>query len=74
MALTDSTILEADQEKCLDQALTVVRQESFEMKRNLDKNQYVEAFKHASTMLAELRTSVLAPKFYYRLCKLASFG
>jgi hypothetical protein len=30
----------------------------------------MEALKHASAMLAELRTSNLAPKSYYELCML----
>jgi hypothetical protein len=28
----------------------------------------MEALKHASTMIAELRTSLLSPKNYYDLC------
>ena len=33
-----------------------------------DKTKLMEALKHASTMLAELRTSNLSPKNYYELC------
>lgn len=33
-----------------------------------DKDELREALKHASNMLAELRTSLLSPKAYYELC------
>ena len=38
------------------------------MKRCLDKSKLMDALKHASTMLGELRTSLLSPKSYYELC------
>uniref|UniRef100_A0A914DM28 Vacuolar protein sorting-associated protein 35 n=1 Tax=Acrobeloides nanus TaxID=290746 RepID=A0A914DM28_9BILA len=62
-----SPIIEADQERLLDEALRVVKTESFEMKRCLDRGDRMEGLKHASQMIAELRTSALSPKFYYRL-------
>lgn len=34
-----------------------------------DKNKLMDALKHASNMLHELRTSLLSPKSYYELCK-----
>lgn len=37
------------------------------MKSSLDNNQLMDALKHASTMLGELRTSLLSPKSYYEL-------
>lgn len=37
------------------------------MKRCLDKSKLMEALKHASNMLGELRTSLLSPKSYYEL-------
>ncbi|KAL3108030.1 hypothetical protein niasHT_018192 [Heterodera trifolii] len=55
------------QEALLDSALKVVKNESFEMKRALDRNELMEGLKHAAQMLCELRTSLLTPKFYYRL-------
>lgn len=58
-----------DQETLLDSALKIVKNESFEMKRALDRNELMEGLKHAAQMLCELRTSLLTPKFYYRLCK-----
>jgi len=35
-----------------------------------DKNKLMDALKHASNMLGELRTSMLSPKSYYELCML----
>jgi len=29
----------------------------------------MDGLKHCSNMLAELRTSLLSPKYYYELCK-----
>ena len=34
----------------------------------------MDALKHASTMLGELRTSLLSPKSYYELCILLSLS
>lgn len=56
-----------EQEKLLDEALGVVKVQSFQMKRCLDKTKLMEALKHASNMLGELRTSLLSPKSYYEL-------
>lgn len=42
--------------------------QAFQMKRCLDKSKLMDALKHASTMLGELRTSLLSPKSYYELC------
>lgn len=57
-----------EQEKLLDTALGVVKLQALEMKRCLDKNKLMDGLKHASTMLGELRTSLLSPKSYYELC------
>jgi vacuolar protein sorting-associated protein 35 len=56
-----------EQEKFLDEASIVVKKEAFQMKRCLDKSQLMDALKHASNMLGELRTSMLSPKSYYEL-------
>jgi Vacuolar protein sorting-associated protein 35 len=40
------------------------------MRRCIEKLQILDALKHASMMLAELRTSSLGPKHYYELCTL----
>lgn len=57
-----------EQEKFLEEALGVVRAQAFQMKRSLDKSKQMDGLKHASSMLAELRTSLLSPKSYYELC------
>lgn len=57
-----------DQEKLLGDAVAIVRSQAFQMKRFLDKNRLMDALKSASTMLGELRTSLLSPKSYYELC------
>ena len=56
-----------DQEKLLDEALGIVKVQAFQMKRCLDKAKLMDGLKHASTMLSELRTSLLSPKSYYEL-------
>lgn len=56
-----------EQEKLLDEALAVVKAQSFQMKRCLDKGKLMDGLKHASNMLTELRTSLLSPKSYYEL-------
>ncbi|XP_002130247.2 vacuolar protein sorting-associated protein 35 [Ciona intestinalis] len=56
-----------EQERLLDEALQVVKRESFHMKRELDKNKLMDGLKHASDLLKELRTSALTPKNYYEL-------
>ncbi|XP_018329314.1 vacuolar protein sorting-associated protein 35 [Agrilus planipennis] len=56
-----------EQEKLLDEALGVVKVQAFQMKRCLDKMKLMDALKHASAMLTELRTSLLSPKSYYEL-------
>ncbi|XP_026333733.1 vacuolar protein sorting-associated protein 35 [Hyposmocoma kahamanoa] len=56
-----------EQVKLLDEALNVVKVQAFQMKRCLDKSKLMDALKHASTMLGELRTSLLSPKCYYEL-------
>ena len=56
-----------EQENLLDEAIQAVKVQSFQMKRCLDKNKLMDALKHASNMLGELRTSMLSPKSYYEL-------
>lgn len=55
------------QEKLLDDSLSTIKVQSFHMKCCLDKGKLMEALKHASSMLSELRTSFLSPKSYYEL-------
>lgn len=56
-----------DQDKLLSEALVQVKKNAFEMKTCLDNNRLMDALKFASTMLSELRTSLLSPKSYYEL-------
>ena len=67
-------MLESEQERLLDAALKMVRAESFEMKRSLDRGEIMDGLRHASMMIAELRTATLTPKFYYRLCTFMALG
>ncbi|RDD47706.1 Vacuolar protein sorting-associated protein 35 [Trichoplax sp. H2] len=62
-----SSVIHEEQEKLLDEAAQVVKSESFLMKRWLDQGKLMDALKHASNMLCELRTSMLTPKNYYVL-------
>lgn len=61
--------MDVDQEKFLGDALTNVQSLATQMKRCLDKNRLMDALKLASTMLGELRTSLLSPKSYFELCE-----
>ncbi|KAI8818650.1 vacuolar protein sorting-associated protein 35 [Fimicolochytrium jonesii] len=56
-----------DQSKLLEEAIAIVKVQAFHMKRTLDAHKLMDALKHCSTMLAELRTSSLTPKNYYEL-------
>ncbi|XP_024891193.1 vacuolar protein sorting-associated protein 35 isoform X3 [Temnothorax curvispinosus] len=56
-----------EQEKLLEDAIGIVKVQAFQMKHCLDKSKLMDALKHASTMLGELRTSLLSPKSYYEL-------
>jgi len=51
----------------LDEALGIVKSQALQMKRCLDRSKLMDGLKHASTMLGELRTSLLSPKSYYEL-------
>jgi Vacuolar protein sorting-associated protein 35. len=57
-----------EQERLLDEALGIVKSQALQMKRCLDRSKLMDGLKHASTMLGELRTSLLSPKSYYELC------
>lgn len=56
-----------EQERLLDEALGIVKSQALQMKRCLDRSKLMDGLKHASTMLGELRTSLLSPKSYYEL-------
>ncbi|BFZ58760.1 retromer complex subunit Vps35 [Savitreella phatthalungensis] len=51
----------------LEEALAVVRGAKTRMIACLDTQRLMDALKHASTMLAEMKTSTLGPKQYYEL-------
>jgi Vacuolar protein sorting-associated protein 35 len=57
-----------EQARLLEEALGIVKAHASSMKRCIDKLQILDALKHASLMLAELRSSTLGPKHYYELC------
>lgn len=59
--------MEGEQQKLLDDSLKVVKEQAFYMKRHIDSNNLNVALDHATEMLRELRTNVLAPKNYYEL-------
>jgi len=56
-----------DQDRLLDEATAVVKEQAFYMKRAIDNDNLREALKHSSNMICELRTSLLSPKNYYEL-------
>ncbi|GAB7356449.1 hypothetical protein MBLNU459_g7217t1 [Dothideomycetes sp. NU459] len=57
-----------DQARLLEDALTVVRQQTQLMRRCLDTpGKLMDALKCSSTLVSELRTSSLGPKQYYEL-------
>eukprot|EP00698_Gefionella_okellyi_P018767 TRINITY_DN5666_c0_g1_i1.p1 TRINITY_DN5666_c0_g1~~TRINITY_DN5666_c0_g1_i1.p1 ORF type:complete len:792 (+),score=211.75 TRINITY_DN5666_c0_g1_i1:45-2378(+) len=58
---------EEEQERWLQEASNVVKTHAFAMKRSLDLQQLMDALKHASSLICELRTSLLSPKNYYSL-------
>ncbi|KAL8430371.1 hypothetical protein Efla_001136 [Eimeria flavescens] len=58
---------EQEQEKLLEEASAVVREQGCYMKRAIDSDNLRDALKHASNFVSELRTSLLSPKHYYEL-------
>ncbi|KAK5718395.1 retromer complex subunit Vps35 [Elasticomyces elasticus] len=57
-----------DQARLLEDALSVVRQQTMQMRRCLEQpGKLMDALKCASTLVSELRTASLGPKQYYEL-------
>jgi len=57
-----------EQNALLQESITVIKQETALMKRSLEtRGKLMDALKHASNFLTELRTSQLTPKQYYEL-------
>lgn len=59
--------MDEDQEKYLEDARKVVKEQAYFMKSALDKAQLKDALRYSSAMLSELRTSLLTPRNYYIL-------
>lgn len=59
--------MEEDQEKYLEDARKVVKEQAYFMKAALEKAQLKDALRYSSAMLSELRTSLLTPRNYYIL-------
>eukprot|EP01091_Cochliopodium_minus_P020388 TRINITY_DN8892_c0_g1_i1.p1 TRINITY_DN8892_c0_g1~~TRINITY_DN8892_c0_g1_i1.p1 ORF type:complete len:782 (-),score=256.05 TRINITY_DN8892_c0_g1_i1:69-2414(-) len=64
---------ENDQKEIIltNESTNKINQEGFNMKRALDNNKLMDALKHASNMIGELRTGLLSPKNYYNLYMVA---
>eukprot|EP00179_Madagascaria_erythrocladioides_P006390 CAMPEP_0198308936 /NCGR_PEP_ID=MMETSP1450-20131203/1429_1 /TAXON_ID=753684 ORGANISM="Madagascaria erythrocladiodes, Strain CCMP3234" /NCGR_SAMPLE_ID=MMETSP1450 /ASSEMBLY_ACC=CAM_ASM_001115 /LENGTH=188 /DNA_ID=CAMNT_0044011653 /DNA_START=21 /DNA_END=584 /DNA_ORIENTATION=+ len=58
---------EGVQQQFLKEALQQIKLSSFSMQRALDMNKLMDALKHASNLVSELRTGLLTPKNYYQL-------
>mmetsp|Transcript_12426 Transcript_12426/g.30989 ORF Transcript_12426/g.30989 Transcript_12426/m.30989 type:complete len:821 (-) Transcript_12426:82-2544(-) len=56
-----------DQERLLDEATAVFKEQAFHMGRAIESDNLRDALKHSSNMICELRTSLLSPKNYYEL-------
>ncbi len=54
MAASPTHVNLDDQEKLLDEALNIVKMQSFQMKRCLDKSKLMDGLKHASNMLGKI--------------------
>jgi len=54
-----------DQDRLLDEASSVVKEQAYFMKRAIESDNLREALKHSSNLICELRTSLLSPKNYY---------
>lgn len=59
--------MEDDQDRYLDDAKNIVKEQAYFMKKALDKAILRDALKHAAIMLAELKTPLLSPRNYYQL-------
>lgn len=60
-------MFQEDQERYLDEALNIVKSQSFHMNKTIEENQLRQCLKETSAMLSELRTSLLSPRNYYHL-------
>ena len=58
---------EVDQEKVLDEALLVVKSQSYQMKVAIENNKLRNSLKYAKSMLDTLKSTTLSPSNYYQL-------
>jgi vacuolar protein sorting-associated protein 35 len=59
--------MDPEQEKFLEDAKRVIKEQAFFMKKSLDAGKLRDALRSSSTMLNELKTSQLSPRTYYIL-------
>jgi vacuolar protein sorting-associated protein 35 len=57
-----------EQDRLLEEAKNMANKSAYRMKKQLDEKDIMGSLKHASDMIAELRTSLLSPKYYFELC------
>lgn len=67
MSTAVQVIANEEQARKLEEHIGIIRSEAIAMRKCLKTNRLLEAFKHASLFLGELRTSFLSPKQYYEL-------
>lgn len=72
MSTISTEVSEAEQAKILENSKNTVQVQAFHMQRALDSNKLMDALKHASNMLEELRTGLLGPKAYFDLYGITS--
>ena len=58
-----------DEEMALDSALKNIRRQNYHIMLEIERNNLRFILKQAFTLLCELRTNLLTPKFYYTLFK-----
>ena len=56
-----------EQDKLLEKASGVVREQAFFMKKAIEQENLRDALKYGSNIVCELRTAQLSPRFYYEL-------
>lgn len=62
--------MEHDQEQCLDDAIKVVKAQSFHIGKTIENNNLRSTLKEVAVMLAELKSGILTPRNYYALFSL----
>ena len=60
-------MFEDEQEKCLDESLKIVKQQSYHIHQAIDRNNCRSVLKETAHMLLELKSSLLTPNSYYQL-------